>query len=286
MNAVTAFTHRKDQLHAQLCQAQSMQEAMLACTMALEQTACELAQDEQDETARQRQQAVLAVARRVPSMLQAAGAKGEIILNAAQPGGEAAQDRFGRAMQTAGVLALAALAVYEYFSGRTGMALLQALGALAFVAGGMRMRPQQEENAAQARGIPVLEPTAAVQKLLEICEAVDVCVGDLGMLESQNGRARLTGSADEAMLDLLVALMEAKQSGRDAVAMRSLSLAEEYLHMLGVEIVTYGEGTEAMFDALPTMGEARTVRPALMKDGRLLRRGVAAVSSAGRSVGV
>lgn len=284
MNAVTAFTHRKDQLHAQLCQAQSLQDAILACTMALEQVACELAQDEQDEHARQRQQAVLAVARRVPAMLQAAGAKGEIVVDGEMPG-EAAGDRFGRAMQTAGVLALTGLATYEYFCGRQGIALLQALGALAFVAGGLRMRPQREETAMQARGVVHVEATAAVQKLLELCEAVDVCVSDLAMLDTAGGRARLSGSADEAMLDLLVALMEAKQSGREALAMRSLSLAEEYLHMLGVEIVTYTEATAQMFDALPTMGEARTVRPALVKEGKVLRRGVAAVSAAGRSVG-
>ena len=93
--------------------------------------------------------------------------------------------------------------------------------------------------------------------------------------------AQLSGTADDAMLDLLVALMEAKASGRDEMAMRSLSLAEEYLRMLGVEIVPYAPERDAMFDRLPTVGAARTVRPALVKDGRVLRRGVAAVAMEG-----
>ena len=47
MNALDAFEHRKEQLADALAHAGSMQEAIAACTMALEQTACELAQEEQ-----------------------------------------------------------------------------------------------------------------------------------------------------------------------------------------------------------------------------------------------
>ena len=79
---------------------------------------------------------------------------------------------------------------------------------------------------------------------------------------------RLSGTADDAMLDLLCALMEAKASGRDDLAMRSLAQAQQYLHMLGVEILFYDQAHAQHFDILPTMGDARTIRPAMMKDGR------------------
>ena len=102
--------------------------------------------------------------------------------------------------------------------------------------------------------------------------------------EKDAGRAQLSGTADEAMLDLLSALMEAKASGRDELAMRSLNQAQQYLHMLGVEVILYDPEYAQYFDILPTMGEARTIRPAMIQDGRLLRRGVAALQ-AGRSVG-
>ena len=276
MNAVTAFEHRKDQLKDQLLTAKDTQQAVLACTMALEQTACELAQDEQDEAARQRQQAVMAIVRRVPAILQAARARGELILpeeeTAAQPGG------VSRYMQLAGVFALCGLAVYEYMTGHTGAAFIQAMGALLFVAGSMRMSGRQEERA-KARGVAFLDADVVIAQLTALCEAADICLEDLVLVEKAGSHARLSGSADDAMLDLLVALMEAKTSGRNEMAMRSLSLAEEYLHMLGVEIVSYSAEQAAMFDTLPTLSGARTVRPALVKDGRVIRRGVAAVAA-------
>ena len=283
MTAVTAFEHRREQLLAQLEDAQDTQQAVLACTMALEQTACELAQDEQDEAARQRQQAVMAIVRRVPSVLQAGRARGEMIVPEAQQ--EERADRVGHGLQLGGVLLLCALAVYEYATGHTAVALLQAIGALLLTAGGMRMRPVQADDRAQVRGVACVDAQAAVMQLAQLCEAADICVQDLQLLEHAGGRARLSGTADEAMLDLLVALMEAKASGRDELAMRSLSLAEEYLHMLGVEVVAYDEAQAVLFDTLPTLGAPRTVRPALVKDGRLLRRGVAAVAAGERSVG-
>ena len=114
MNAVTAFEHRKDQLKEQLLAAKDTQQAVLACTMALEQTACELAQDEQDETVRQRQQAVLAVVRRVPSILQSVSAKGELVLPQEEEAAPSIDK--SRYMQMIGVIALCGLAVYEYLT--------------------------------------------------------------------------------------------------------------------------------------------------------------------------
>jgi len=62
MNAVAAFENRKDTLREQLENSENMPQAISAATMTLEQIACDLAQDEQDDFARQRQQAVMALA--------------------------------------------------------------------------------------------------------------------------------------------------------------------------------------------------------------------------------
>lgn len=280
MNAVTAFEHRKEALREQLEAAQSMQQALSACVMALEQTACELAQDEQDENARQRQQAVLAVARRAPSLLGAVGAKGQLVIREPEKEAPSAAARLPRYLQLAGVLALTGIAVYQYATGHTAMALIQAVGALLFVAGGLRVREEEDGERYGVQAQPVADAKAVILQLTQLCEAVDVCVGDLSLLAQEGGRARLSGSADEATLDLLLTLMEAKYSGREAMAVRSLDLAEEYLQMLGVEVVSYAPQCAAMFDALPTMGQARTVRPALVKDGKVIRRGVAACPAA------
>ena len=282
MNAAAAFSHREAELLEQLAGAQEIEQAIAACSMALEQTACELAQDEQDEHARQRQQAVMALARRAPQLLRAAAARGELVVSGEQAApAQSRQEKLRRGARAAGAFLLAALAVYELIGGHAMFAVLQLAGGALLLAAG---KGEQAAVPCQARGIPCVDAEAAVRMLRGLCQAADVCVSDLALLDKDAGMAHLTGTADDAMLDLLTALMEAKASGRDDLAMRSLSQAEQYLHRLGVELIPYDAAHAQLFDVLPTMGEARTIRPAMMKDGKVLRRGVAALA-AERSVG-
>ena len=176
---------------------------------------------------------------------------------------------------------LAALAVYELIGGHAVFAVLQLAGGALLLAAG---KGEQAAVPCQARGIPCVDAEAAVRMLRGLCQAADVCVSDLALLDKDAGMARLTGTADDAMLDLLTALMEAKASGRSELAMRSLSQAEQYLHGLGIELIAYDAAHAQLFDVLPTMGEARTIRPAMVQDGKVLRRGVAALKTE-RSVG-
>ena len=223
MNAVAAFENRKDTLRAQLEESENMPQAISAATMTLEQIACDLAQDEQDDFARQRQQAVMALAKRLPLGLRASRAKAQIVLEETQQ----QPSRVRRGAVGAGAVMLAALAVYE---------------------------------------------------VGEICQAADLCAADLALIEQDNAPSRLSGTADEAMLDLLSAMMEARASGRQDLALRSLDQAEQYLRMLGVQSVFYDAEHAALFDVLPARSGERTVRPALVRDGELVRRGVAAVA--------
>ena len=277
MDASTAFEHRREQLADALARAGDIQEAIACCVMALEQVACELAQEEQDEHARQRQQAVMAALRSAPQMLCGAGAEGELVLENAHQ----AKKRI-RPLQAIGAFLLAALAVYELIAGQALFAGLQ-------LAGGMLVYMGAQGGAGQnlrARGRLTLHADELIRRTAALCAAADTCVRDLALLDKEAGAARLSGTADEAMIDLLVSLMEAKASGRDEVAMRSLSQAEQYLHMLGIDVLPYDGANAAYFDMLPTMGEARTIRPALMKDGRVLRRGTVACRMTERSAGL
>ena len=278
MKASSAFSHREEQLLAALGQAKDAEQAIAACAMALEQTACELAQDEQDDMARQRMQAVMACARRAPHMLRACAARGELVLEEAAAAPK--KDKLQKGARLLGGFLLAALAVYEVIESRTIFAVLQVAGAcLLALCGG-----QKTGAVMRASGVACVDAELAVRMLREMCQAVDICVSDLMLLEKEAGMMRLTGSADEAMIDLLVSQLEAKASGRPEVAMRSLDRAEQYLHMLGIEVVFFSEEKLKLFDLLPTMGGARTIRPALIKDGRVIRRGTAAVPME-RSVG-
>jgi len=271
MNAVTAFSHREEELLAQLEMNKDLDRAIAACAMALEQTACELMQDEQDEMARQRQQAVMACARRAPQMLRAASARGELVLQGEAQAPQNKQERLQKGAKTLGMFLLAALAVYEVIEGRTAFALCQLAGACLLMMGG------KEKPQVQARGVACVDAQTAVRLLREMCQAVDICVSDLMLLEKEAAMTALSGTADEAMLDLLVSQLEAKASGRPELAMRSLDRAEQVLHMLGVEVVFYSTEHAGWFDVLPTMGEARTIRPALIRDGQVIRRGTAAL---------
>ena len=260
-----------------------MQQAIAVSSMMLEQIACDLAQSEKDDGARQRQQAVMAVAKRLPLGLRAARAEGRILLEAApaeQADGWREKAKLGAL--GAGVLLLAGLAVHEAIGGETVFALIQALGAVLVVVGAHR-GPKQEHMQPVAQGIAAVDAQQLVREVGEICQAADVCTSDLGLIEGENRTARLTGTADSATLDLLSAMMEAKASGREDLALRTLGQAEQTLRMLGVDAVSYAPEHAPWFDVLPTLSGARTVRPALVKEGKLLRRGVAAVEGGNRA---
>lgn len=283
MNAITVFEERKEDFRAQLDAAADEKARIAAAQFALEQIACVLAQQEQDDIARQRQQAVLAVARRAPELLACAGAEGELVLAPAKKKKKPVRAAYGAKAIGAAILAL--LAAYELIDGQFIFAALQAAGmALLLLGGGALPARFGAAGAAQARGIVTIDADALLARVGDLCRAADVCVSDLSLLEKEAGLSRLSGTADEAMIDLLMAMMEAKASGRADAGERMLSLAEQYLRMLGMEAVMYSRDTEDCFDVLPTLTGERTIRPALFKDGKLIRRGVAARAMEG-SVG-
>ena len=280
MNAVTAFENRRDALCAQLESAQDAAQAIAAATMTLEQIECDLAQDEPDDKIRQRQLAVLALARRSPLFLRAARAGGRIVLRQPEEPRHAAPARGLRmGLLGAGALVLAGLAVHAVLSGSAMTALFQGIGAFLLYAGAAQA-PEQ----GVAEGVLTVDAQALLREVGEICQAADVCVSDLALIETESGPACLSGTVDDAMLDLLASMMEASASGREDLAVRVVGQAEQYLRRMGVEAVFYGEEHAALFDVLPTLGDTRTVRPAMVQDGNVLRRGVAAVSARQKGV--
>ena len=68
-------------------------------------------------------------------------------------------------------------------------------------------------------------------------------------------------------------LLEALRSGDGSYALENLAQVEYYLHRRGIEAVNYSPDVQDWFDFMPSMAEG-TLRPALVKDGKLLRRGL------------
>ena len=220
-----------------------MPQAISAATMTLEQIACDLAQDEQDDFARQRQQAVMALAKRLPLGLRASRAKAQIVLEETQE----QPSRVRRGAVGAGAVMLAALAVYEAVNGKMNFALLQALGALLMLFGANGALTATTRQTPRAQAETAIDAADMVREVGEICQAADLCAADLALIEQDNAPARL-------------------------------DQAEQYLRMLGVQSVFYDAEHAALFDVLPARSGERTVRPALVRDGELVRRGVAAVA--------
>lgn len=283
MNALTVFEDRKDEYLAQLEAAQDAKARQEAAVFVLEQIACVLAQEETDGAARQRQQAVLAMAKKAPSLLMAAQAEGELVIAPSKrtntPG------KIALTTKTAGAGLLALLAVNALIDGQVIFAALQAAGcALMFMGSGTLGTAAARMGKAQARGVLSIDAKVMLERIGALCRAADVCASDLAIIEKEAALGRLSGTADEATLDLLSSMLEAKASGRSDAAARVLDLAEQYLRMLGLQALEYSKENAAYFDVLPTLSGERTIRPALMSEGKLIRRGVAAKQME-RSVG-
>lgn len=149
VNAVTAFENRKDALRTQIAGAQDASEAIAAVTMTLEQVACDLAQDERDDLTRQRQLAVLALARRSPMLLRAARAEGQLVVEHVPA--PAHKVRMG-VLGAAGVILLGT-AAHAALSGSLTVALLQVIGALLLWRGQRAGRCNPCKERQSAKGI-------------------------------------------------------------------------------------------------------------------------------------
>ena len=84
------------------------------------------------------------------------------------------------------------------------------------------------------------------------------------------------------LLKLFSDLLEAEYSGDGEFALERLGRIRYFLHRHGIETVDYGEPVKSLFDTLPSDAEG-TLRPALVREEKLLVRGLAA--SGGPHVG-
>lgn len=76
-------------------------------------------------------------------------------------------------------------------------------------------------------------------------------------------------------LDLYSELLESYYSESADLVMESLAEIEHYLHNRGIELSDYDPKRERWFELLPSKEAPRTLRPALLRDGKLLRKGLA-----------
>lgn len=82
------------------------------------------------------------------------------------------------------------------------------------------------------------------------------------------------GQIDPKALDLFSELLESAYAAGDEGARESASAIRFYLHNAGVDAVDYAPGRESWFEFLPA-SKPGTMRPALTREGRLIKKGLA-----------
>lgn len=92
--------------------------------------------------------------------------------------------------------------------------------------------------------------------------------------EQREKKAASSLPVDSAMLDLYGKLLEADLGKDGEYALESAGQLPFLLHREGLEVVSYTGDNDAFFELMP--GEkTRTVRPAIVKDGEVLQKGLA-----------
>ena len=104
---------------------------------------------------------------------------------------------------------------------------------------------------------------------------------ELKELQAAGARQKQQEEAEAALLPedeltLLSDLLEASASGDSDYAFERLSDIRYYLHRHHIEVVEYTEDTARWFDPMPSH-EKGTLKPALVSEGKLLKKGICGV---------
>ena len=187
----------------------------------------------------------------------------------------------GLALFIAGIVCLAAGALLPWLREVPGSMMLWCIllcaagGVLLYIAGHLTGKPERKQNEDIMTEI-VLDP----QRLYRVYRAMILNVDQ--NLERQLSQSRFEeknklfqGPGEEIPEDeisLFSELLEAAYSEDGAYALEKLQDIRYYLHCHQIETVEYSQETKEWFDLMPAE-HTGTIRPALVKNGRLLQRG-------------
>lgn len=127
-------------------------------------------------------------------------------------------------------------------------------------------------------GEVAIDPEAIVHAIKGMLAVVDHALQDLAAEEKSQQRILLkkeSGSSEDSSLDVYQRLLECAFAERDSDLSKEVVSEIHYaLHMKGISIVEDDRRHPEYFDHIP--GSGGIVRPALVKDGFVMRRGLAA----------
>ena len=165
------------------------------------------------------------------------------------------------------------LAIWLYLEAQLPAAVMALASGLMSLLSLMRLRPKQAGST-----IPdvIGEATVDAQALSRWMDAL------LGRMDQLLEQDKLEQSAQmpelgHPMLEAIQMLMEAKLTEDGAFALKALPQMMAALESEGIEVELYTKASGANFDMLPAPVGGETIRPALLRDGRLLVRGQATI---------
>lgn len=154
--------------------------------------------------------------------------------------------------------------------------------AAALVAGLLARRPGPKKAKAGQRVETHVDPAKIYRSFRNALLSVDQNLEEIRSMERWEKRdeaGKIDGhevSASE--LDIFSDLLAASYSRDPDYALEKIDDIKYYLHKQQIEAVEYSAETAKFFDMMPSQ-RAGTIRPALVADGKLLRKGMASAGS-------
>ena len=157
-----------------------------------------------------------------------------------------------------------------------GIAIVMGAAAL-FLAGSMQGKPSVSKKKTYHVEQKV-DADRIYRNYRTIMISVDQSLDEVRLQEMQDKKdqaGKIEGrDASAAEIELFSDLLAASYSGDPEYALEKIASIKYYLHQQQIEAVDYSEDTAQFFDLMPG-SSAGTIRPALVADGRLLKKGLA-----------
>ena len=159
-------------------------------------------------------------------------------------------------------------------------AALLAVGLICLLQAGRQIAGKPKETEEPSQKVEVKTDARKIYRCLHRTLAlVDQNMKDAASEEAwekkQAEAAVGTAKISSQELELLSGLLEAAYSGDGDFALERVSEVKYFLHQNQVEAVEYGPESAELFDLLPSTRRG-TIRPALISEGKLLKKGLAA----------
>lgn len=151
-----------------------------------------------------------------------------------------------------------------------------ARAAVAWVAGRRRRRVESQTIAdVRTKATIHVDRQALLRRLSHAFSALDKLIDDARGLRPTVASAGPVVE-DSSFTELLQDLMEAREVGDGEYALRVLRSLRAVLERHGIHVVAFDGANRQLFEFQPAIGQSGTLRPALVQEGRVLRRGLVA----------